>query len=304
MSAESRPPARLRRSLLYIPGNSPSLIKGAGLFAPDTLVFDLEDAVALAEKDAARILVRESLRQRTLVNPCNVELMVRINGLDTPFWRDDLDCIMPVGPDAIRLPKVESPEQIGQLAAALQEREQRFDLPMGRTAIVAILETVRGVNAAGAIAKAHPRLVALTLGAEDFTRDLGTARSKTGEELAFARGCIVLAAREAGIQAIDTVFGDVNDDAGLLAETRLIKQLGFDGKSVIHPRQVRLVHHVFDPTVDEIEQARRVCAAAKAAAEAGSGVVALDGRMIDTPVVKRAERILRYAEAVSVGVNP
>ena len=302
MSAKAAPAVavRPRRSLLYVPGNSAALVKGAGLFSPDVLVYDLEDAVALAEKDAARLLVREALQAAPLCNPHGCERMVRINGLETPFWADDLACVMPAGPDAIRLPKVESPEQVVQLAEALARAEKEHRLPRGRTQIVAILETVRGVARVEAIAAAHPRLTALTLGAEDFTRDLGTSRSRGGEELMHARGRLVLAARDAGLQAIDTVFSDVNDDEGLLAETRRVKQLGFDGKSVIHPRQIRLVHHVFDPSADEIEHAQRVVAAADKARREGAGVVALDGRMVDTPVVKKAERILRLAQRLGL----
>lgn len=293
---------RLRRTMLYVPGNAPRLINNAGIFGADVVVFDLEDSVALREKDAARALVAAALRQRELVNPGGAEVMVRINGLDTPYGAADLEAIVPEGPDSIRVPKIESAEGVREVAALLDRLEAEANL--GRTIEVSpILESVLGVSRAGEIAASHERVTCLSFGAEDFTKDLGTSRSATGEELAHARGVLLLAAKAAGIQAIDTVFPDVNDVEGLRREVQFVKQLGFDGKSVINPRQIAVVHEVFRPTDREIAQALAIEAALAEAEARGSGVVSLDGRMIDAPVAKRARRTLALARRLGLATG-
>jgi len=290
---------RLRRTLLYIPGNNPAMLNNAGIFGADVIVLDLEDAVAVREKDAARALVAGVLRLPELLNPTNAEVMVRVNGLDTPFARADVEAVVPARPHSIRLPKAESRETVLELVSLLEAAEKAAGLDY-RIEISPILETVAGVSRAAEIAAAHPRVTALSFGAEDFTRDLGTSRTKEGTELAHARGTIVLAAKSAGIQALDTVFADVLDGDGLRRETQAVRQLGFDGKSVIHPRQIPVVHDVFRPSDRDIEQALAVEAALVEAEARGSGVASLDGRMVDAPVAKKARQVLNLARRLGL----
>lgn len=290
----------LLRTLLYVPGGSPGLLAGADVYGADCLVLDLEDSIPLSEKDSARILVRNFLAARDLLFPRTPHLMVRVNHLATGFGAEDIRVAVAAGCRFLRIPKVESPADLRDVEGEVASAERSSGLPEGEVRLFGILETARGVEAALAIAEASPRLEGLTLGAEDLTRDLGTERTRDGEELAYARGRILSACRAAGILAIDTVFPDVNDGEGLLAETRRIKALGFDGKSVIHPRQIEPVHAVFRPSGREIAHALRVEAAMREAREAGRGAIALDGRMVDTPVVKKAERVLRYARRLGL----
>lgn len=285
---------RLRRAMMFMPGNNPGMLQTAGIFGADTVIFDLEDAVAISEKDAARHLVGYALK--TLRYPC--EVAVRINHIQTPYGRDDLNVVLPAKPDLIRLPKAESPDEIKEIDAIITQAEQDNEFPAGSIRMMAAIETAKGLMRAYDIATASPRMVALAIGGEDFVADLKTTRSKDGAELVAARSHLVLAARAAGIDAIDSVFTDVNDEETFIAETQRIKQLGFDGKSVINPRQVRLVQQIFTPTDKEIVQARRIIDAYNDALSRNSGVIALDGKMIDTPIVARAERVLAYAAAV------
>ena len=285
----------LRRAMMFMPGNNPGMLQSAGLFGADTVIFDLEDAVAISEKDAARHLVSFALK--TLDYPC--EVAVRINHIDTPFGKDDLRAILPAKPDLIRLPKAESPADIEKIDAMITEAEVVNGFAAGSIKMMAAIETAKGLMKAYEIATASPRMVALAIGGEDFVADLKTTRSKDGAELVAARSHLILAARAAGVDAIDSVFTDVNDEDTFVAETRRIKQMGFDGKSVINPRQVRLVHQIFSPTEKEVTQARRIIAAYKDALQKNSGVIALDGKMIDTPIVVRAERVLAYAAALN-----
>lgn len=277
---------RLRRTMLYLPGNNPNMLLRGHLFKPDGLILDLEDAVAMREKDAARILVRDVLRQGQF-GDC--EVTVRINGMDTSHWKDDLEAVVPAGIHGIRVPKVEDPKDMVLLDETLSEIETRAGVPLGKTLIFCLLETAKGIWRAYEIATASKRVTAIIPGGEDLTADLRTNRSAEGTELEGVRKMLVLAARAAGVDALDTVFPRITDDEGLRKEVSFIKQLGFDGKSVIHPNQIPIIHDVFTPTEKEIEKAKRIVAAAKEAAERGLGAVSVDGRMVDRPVVKRAE---------------
>lgn len=285
---------KLRRAMMFMPGNNPAMLQNAGIYGADTVIFDVEDAVAVSEKDAARQLVHNAIKR--LQYPC--EVAVRINHIQTPFGLDDLEVILPAKPDLIRLPKAETGQDIKIIDEIIGEAEAKYGFAAGSIGMMAAIETAKGLMHAYEIATASPRMVALAIGGEDFVADLKTSRSREGWELFVARSQLLLAARAAGIQAIDSVFANANDDEGFLAETRLIKQLGFDGKSVINPRQVRMAQEVFTPSEKEIKNAERVLAAYKEALERKSGVVALDGKMIDTPIVTRAERVLAYAAAV------
>lgn len=285
---------KLRRAMMFMPGNNPAMLQNAGIYGADTVIFDVEDAVAVSEKDAARQLVHNAIKR--LQYPC--EVAVRINHIQTPFGLDDLKVILPAKPDLIRLPKAETGQDIKIIDEIIGEAEAKYGFAAGSIGMMAAIETAKGLMYAYEIATASPRMVALAIGGEDFVADLKTSRSREGWELFVARSQLLLAARAAGIQAIDSVFANANDDEGFLAETRLIKELGFDGKSVINPRQVRMAQEVFTPSEKEIKNAERVLAAYKEALERKSGVVALDGKMIDTPIVTRAERVLAYAAAV------
>lgn len=287
---------KLRRSMMFVPGNNPGMLQNAGIYGADAIIMDLEDAVAVSEKDAARHLVYEALK--SIKYPC--EVAVRINHISTPYGRDDLDLILAAKPDLIRLPKAEQAADIQEIDAIITAAEEKHGFPAGSIRMMAAIESARGLRNAYDIATASPRMVALAIGGEDFVADLKTNRSKDGKELFVARGELVLAARAAGVDAIDTVFSNVNDDEGFIAEATLIKELGFDGKSVINPRQIKLLHQIYTPTAQQIAKARQIVAAYRDAVARKSGVVALNGKMIDTPVVARAERTLAYAAAAGV----
>ena len=282
----------LRRTMLYLPGNNPNMLLRGHLFRPDGLILDLEDAVAPSEKDAARILVRDVLC-RGEFGGC--EVTVRINGMDTGLWREDVAAVVPAGATGLRVPKVENPRDIRLLDEYLGEVESQAGIAEGHTALFCLLETALGIWRAYDIATASPRVAALIPGGEDLTADLRTQRSADGAELATIRSLLVVAARAAGVDALDTVYPRVADDEGLRREVAFIKQLGFDGKSVIHPNQIPVVHDVFTPTEAEVEKARRIVAAARDAAARGLGAVQVDGRMVDKPVVRRAEFTLSRA---------
>lgn len=275
---------RMRRSRLYLPGNQPDLALNAGLFTPDGVILDLEDAVAPAQKDEARYLVRNALRA---IDFGRSERMVRINQL--PRGLDDLAIVVPQRVHTILLPKAERAADVLGVAdriAALTDR-QIFLMP--------ILESALGIENAHAIASAHPSVVALAFGAEDFTKDIGAARTEAGTESFVARSRVVLAARAAGVQPIDTVYSDVGNEAGLLAATREAISLGFDGKGCIHPRQVRVIHDAFRPDDAAVAYAIKVKLAMAQAEARGDGAVAIGSKMIDPPVVARAMRTLKLA---------
>ena len=290
---------KLRRTLLYIPGNNPAMINNSSVYGADVIVFDLEDSVAIAQKEAARLLVSKALANHTLIDRNLSEIMIRTNGMDTPFIKGDLERIVPAQPASIRLPKVEDKDTLLKFITLLEKVEKENNLDYKIT-VSPILETVKGITNAMEIASAHERICALSFGAEDFTRDLGTSRTIEGTELSMARGTLVLAAKAAGIQALDTVFAHVNDIDNLRKETQKIKQLGFDGKSVIHPTQIEVVHSVFRPSQKEIDEAIAIEGALKEAEASGSGVIALNGRMVDTPVVKKAQKVIQLARQLGL----
>ena len=294
---------RLRRSLLYVPGNMPSMLQNIPLFNCDAIQIDLEDAVPYSEKDAARILVRrflEGYKNR------NKEILVRINGLDTKWALDDLKTVLPALPDGIRLPKADSPEIVERLDTLLTEYEEELGLPIGHFRILPSIETAEGVINAVQTARSSPRLIGLAFGAEDYTATMEIERTKSGEELFNARMNVLWGAKAAGIQAIDSIFADVNDMEALRKETELIKRLGFTGKCMVNPRQIEVIHDVFAPKQAEVDYALEVMDAIKRAREMGTGVISLKGKMIDRPVVVRAARVLNTARAhgmVDVVIN-
>ncbi|MCB2205639.1 HpcH/HpaI aldolase/citrate lyase family protein [bacterium] len=280
---------RFRRSRLYLPGNDPKLAINACVHGADGLILDLEDSVASSEKDAARILVRNALRA---VDFGAAERMVRINQL--PLGLEDLDAIVPQHPDLILLPKVESAAQVTEAAAHIRRLQDGAGSAY-EIYLMPIIESAKGAIEAYSIACASPSVVALAIGLEDYTADIGAERTLEGKESAWMRGAVLNAARAAGVQAIDTVFSDVTDMDGLFTSVLEAKALGFDGKGCIHPRQIPVVHRGFAPSDAEIEKAKRIVLAFDDAERQGLGVVSLGSKMIDPPVVKRAQRSIRLA---------
>lgn len=287
---------RLRRSMLFVPGNNPGMIRDAHIYGSDSIMFDLEDSVSINEKDAARFLVYNALSN---LKYGNKELVVRINDLSSGLGIQDLEAIVRAKPDVIRLPKTECAQDVIDCEREIERIEREAGIPVGTTGMMAAIESGRGVLNAMEIALSSKRLIGIALGAEDYVTDLKTVRSD-GTELFFARCMILNAARAAGIDAIDTVYSDVNNEEGFVKEARLIRQLGFDGKSVINPRQIPPLHQVFMPSEKDLTKARAVIEAAEEAERRGSGVISLNGKMIDKPIVTRARYLLDLAEAPSV----
>ncbi|AVI93670.1 citrate lyase, citryl-ACP lyase (beta) subunit [Oenococcus oeni] len=285
---------RLRRTMMFVPGNNPAMLKDAGIYGADSIMFDLEDAVSLSEKDAARILVFNAL---TTQDYGDAELVVRVNGLDTPFFKNDVYAMVKAGVDVIRLPKTESAEMMRQLESVIEEAEKKFSIEVGTTHMMAAIESAKGVLNAPEIAAASDRMIGIALSAEDYTTDMKTHRYPDGAELEFARNMVLHAARAAGIAAFDTVFTNMNDTEGFIRETQYIHQLGFDGKSLVNPRQISLVNQVYAPSESEIEKAEDVINAIEEAKAKGSGVISLNGQMVDRPVVLRAQRVMKLAKA-------
>ena len=288
---------KLRRTMLFVPGNNPGMMSDAHIYGSDALMFDLEDSVSLGDKDAARLLVYNALKT---IHYGDCEQVVRVNPLSTPYGKADIEAMVAAGAEVIRLPKTETAQDIWDTEEEILRAEQKFGVAEGKTRMMAAIEGALGIVNAYAIASASKRLIGIALGAEDYCANLKTTRSKEGSELFYARSAIVVAARAAGIDAIDTVFSDVNDEEQLVKETQAVKQLGFDGKSVINPRQIKPVHKVFTPTPAEVQKALRIVEAGRQAEARGSGVVSLDGKMIDRPVILRAERCLELAKASRV----
>jgi len=285
---------KLRRTMLFVPGNNPGMIRDAGIYKADCIMFDLEDSVSINEKDSARFLVFQAL---TTLDYPGKELVVRINDPRTQLGRDDLEAIVSTRKAVIRLPKTETAEDVTYCEGLIAAVEKKTGAQPGSTMMMAAIESAAGVLNAKEIACASKRLTGIALGAEDYVTDLKTSRSADGVELFFGRSMVLLAARAAGIDALDTVFSNVNDEEGLRRETRLIRQMGFDGKSIINPRQIKTVHEIFTPTEKEIEDARAVLAAIREAEQNGSGVISLNGKMVDKPIVERARRVLDLAMA-------
>lgn len=284
------------RTLLFMPGNNPGMLASAGSLGADIVIFDLEDAVAQTEKDAARVLVRNAL---TYMKP-GLEVTVRINALDTPYWNADILAAVTGGADYILAPKCAQPSDAHTLVRAIEAAETATGSGK-KTGLLALVESALGVENAFALACSHPRLAAILLGAEDLTAELGAKRTPEGREIQYARSRIVMACRAAGIKALDTPYPFVTDLEGLEADAAFSAQLGFDGKAVISPHHVHAVNEAFSPSAEQVRWAERVMAAARRAEAEGKGAVSLDGMMVDLPIIKRAERIVsRAADATEV----
>ena len=285
---------RMRRSRLYVPGSEPKYFINAALHGADGVILDLEDSVHPSEKDTARLLVRNALRT---VDYRDCERMVRINQL--PLGLEDLDEIVPESPDLILVPKVETPNQVVEIEKRMAEIKNEYGITRP-TWLMPIVESARGIEHAFAICEASKAIVALTIGLEDYTADLGVVKTATGAESLYARERVVNAAHAAGLQAIDSVFGDVGDLEGLRSWAVNSRALGFEGMGCVHPIQIPVIHEAFAPTPGEIERARKIVAAYNEAEQEGLGVVSLGSKMIDPPVVNRARKLMARAQATSL----
>jgi len=285
---------RLRRSRLYLPGDEPKYFINAGLHSPDAVILDLEDSVHFAEKDATRLLVRNALRS---VDFGAAERMVRIN--QWPLGLDDLEEIVPQAPDLILIPKTETAQQVSDVAAAIESIAARHHLSRPIW-LMPILESALGIENAFAIAKASDRVAALTIGLEDYTADLSVVKTACGAESLYARMRVVNASKAAGVQAIDSVYGDVADIDGLLRWGEASRAMGFEGMGCIHPIQIEIIHRAFAPTLSELEKAQQIVAAYEDAQARGLGVVSLGSKMIDAPVVQRALKLVARARQMGL----
>lgn len=287
----------MRRSMLFMPGNTPNMLINAAYLGADSLIFDLEDAVSPAEKDAARILIRNTIRYLDFKNQ---EIIVRINSIDTSFWKHDIDIILPEKPNLLLLPKANRPEDVLLVDEYMTNLEKKSGLEVGSIGLMPLIETALGLENSFLIASASKRVKAMLLGAEDLTADLQCTRTKEGKEIEYARGRIVVAARAAGIDVYDTPFTDVNDDEGIITDTKFAKSLGFTGKASISPRHIEVINGIFSPTQAEVDYAYEVMDAIALAKEQGKGAIALRGKMIDAPIVARAERTISTAKSLKM----
>lgn len=288
----------MRRSMLFLPGNTPNMLINGNCLGADAVIFDLEDAVSPNEKDAARILVRNTMKYMDF-RGC--EIIVRINSIDTPYWKRDLEEILPQKPGLIMLPKTGSAQDVLEADSYLSQLENRLGFAPNTVGLMPLLETALGVENAFAIASASKRVRALFLGAEDLTADLRCKRTKEGREIEYARTRLVVAARAAGVDVYDTPFTDVNDDEGIRTDARLAKALGFTGKASISPRHVEVINQVFSPSQKDVDYAYEVMDAITLAKEQGRGAIALHGKMIDAPIVARAQQTIDMAQALGMG---
>lgn len=281
---------------MFVPGNNPAMMADAFIYGPDSIMLDLEDSVTMAEKDAARLLVHNALKT---IDYGNTEMVVRVNPLNTPYGKKDVEAVVKAGVHVIRMPKTETADEIRELEAEIVKVETELGC-VGRTQIMAAIESTLGVINAYDIATASKRMMGIALGAEDYSANLKTQRTPEGMELLLARQTIVVAARAAGIDALDTVYSNLNDMETFRKEVELIKSLGFDGKSIINPRQIEVVNEVFAPKEKEIQKSLTILAAIEEAEKRGSGVIAVNGKMVDRPVVIRAQRTIDLAIASGI----
>lgn len=275
---------KLRRTMLFMPGNNPGMLQNAAILGADSIILDLEDAVSIPEKDSARILVREAIKN---VDYSNVEVVVRINPLDNEFGAVDVDTIARVKPDTLMVPKADE-DEIKIVDDMLNRIEKEEGFEEGSIKIIPLVETAFGLENVYNIIKASKRVTGILLGGEDLTADLGIKRTKEGEEIFYARNKVATACKALKVDAIDTPFTDTNDYEGLEKDTARAKSLGMTGKAAINPRQIDTIHAVFAPTEAEIKYALRILDAMEEAKKEGKGVFSVDGKMVDAPVINRA----------------
>ena len=288
---------RLRRTMMFLNAQKPGLIKDPYIYKPDSIMLDLEDAVAENQKDAARFSLYHALKE---IDYRGCERVVRINGLDTPYWKEDVRCSVAGGCDAIRIPKTERPEDVKLVEDAVTAAEKEFGIPEGRTLIMAAIESARGVMKALDICESSGRLFGIALSGGDYTKDLQTHITGTGLELMGARQHMIIAARAAGIQCFDTVYTNLDDMEGFRKDVETIHLMGFDGKSIINPRQINIVHEIFTPTQKDIIFAEKVVKEIDDKKAKGIGVFTVDGKMIDIAFYDGAKRTIELAKASGV----
>lgn len=285
---------RLRRTMIFLSAQKPGLIKDPLIYGADSLMLDLEDAVAENQKDAARFSLYHALKT---VDYGDTEVIVRINGLDTPHWREDVRVCVAAGADGVRIAKCESAGDVIAVERAVEAAEEEFRKEKGRTLLMAALESPKGILNAQEIAAASGRMFGIAISGGDLRRTMQVSPVRGGVELNTARGLVVLAARAAGVQCFDTVFTDLNDEEGFRAEVLLDKQMGFDGKSLVNPRQIAAVHEIYAPSEKEITAAEKIVRAVRENAAKGVGVFTVDGKMIDIAFLPGAERTIALAKA-------
>ena len=288
---------RLRRTMMFLNAQKPGLIKDPYIYKPDSIMLDLEDAVAENQKDAARFSLYHALKE---INYRGCERVVRINGLDTPYWEEDIHCSVAGGCDAIRIPKTESALDVQRVEAVVEECEKKYGIPEGHTLIMAAIESARGVMKALDICEASERLFGIALSGGDYTKDLQTHITGTGLELMGARQNMIIAARAAGVQCFDTVYTNLDDMEGFRHDVETIHLMGFDGKSIINPRQINIVHEIFTPTQKDIIFAEKVVKEIDEKKKLGIGVFTVDGKMIDIAFYDGAKRTIALAKASGV----
>ncbi len=285
---------RLRRTMMFMNAQKPGLIKDAYIYGCDSIMLDLEDAVAENQKDSARFSLYHALKS---IDYGDTEVIVRINGLDTPHWKEDIRVVVAGGADGIRIAKCESAQDVKTVEKAVEEAEKEFGVEVGRTLLMAALESPKGILNAYEICSASDRMFGVAISGGDFRKCMQTKFQPDGIDMLAARGQMLLAARAAGIQCFDTVFTNLDDDEGFMTELKQNKAMGFDGKSLINPKQIRPVHEILAPTEKEIVTAERIVTAYREQAATGVGVFTLDGKMIDIAFIPGAERTLRLAKA-------
>lgn len=288
---------RLRRTMMFLNAQKPGLIKDPYIYNPDSIMLDLEDAVAEKEKDAARFSLYHALRE---INYRGIECIVRINGLDSELWKEDIRCAVAGGADGIRIPKTETAEDVKRVEKAVEEAENEFGIERGKVLIMAALESAKGVLNALDICNASERLFGIALSGGDYTKDLQTRITGTGVELMGARQHMIIAARAAGVQCFDTVYTDLDDMEGFKKDVETIHLMGFDGKSIINPRQIAPVHEIYTPTQKEIVFSQKVVKEIEEKKKLGIGVFTVDGKMIDIAFYDGAKRTIELAKASGV----
>lgn len=284
------------RSLLFVPGNRRAMIEKSWTTGADALIFDLEDSVPDDAKDEARELVRAELHKASEPHPF---LLVRINATRTSHWQADVQSVVGENLFGLLIPKCESFAALQELKQLLEEQERAAGMSAGSIRVFLLIETAKGLLAASRLAESSARIAGLAFGAEDFRLDMGLAPTPDGREVFFARSYLAIVARATECLAIDSVYTHFRDSEGLRRETQLAKELGYNAKLAVHPQQIPIIHEVFRPTEKEIDEARRVVEAFAKAEAAHTGVVSLDGKMIDKPIVDRARRLLILAESES-----
>ena len=288
---------RLRRTMMFMNAQKPGLIKDAYIYGCDSIILDLEDAVAENQKDAARFSLYHALKS---IDYGNTEVIVRINGLDTPHWQEDIRCVVAGGADGIRIAKCESAQDVKTVEDHVLKAEKEFGVEEGRTLLMAALESPQGILNAYEIVTASPRIFGCAISGGDFRKSMHVQIIRGGIEMLTARSMMLLAARAAGVQCFDTMYPHIDDKEGFEAEVRQNREMGFDGKSIVNPRQIRYVHETFAPTKKEIAYAEKLIRSFNEQANQGVGVYTVDGKMVDIPFFEDARRVLALAKACGV----